>query len=591
MAGVRPKRRFESWWATRWLGLTSLYRDTSRRASRRYFGHASGHPWSHFNAGCAEARAGSIHEPRVEGSCIRGYFHGEEAFHGYNPWLEVVPFPDKVWAQVFPALAARSQILAELLTGYLPVDIRDLFRDARVDLFPRSDIELLGGCNCDVPAPCVHLCALHYIAADALERDPFLLFELRGRPRARFLDELHQARRAISSYTTGGARGVSLAGITTDAYDALPARLPDILDPPPLPEDASAALRLMKSPADWSEKETPATLLAPLLDAASQQAHRLLVQPGKIRSLTPGLHAPDPRVLLAARLLEKQRSARVRPALACIHLALRSLRGDDTGTLLDDFSALLASPRGRIDAWWKLWIPAALREQPAVHLSLRTFAFPNNLAASALLALLPSGPSVLLWSPEGVKDNLRARTRARRRMLERINELVPEDREISLVASLEEGGDDFEAYLDLLGWSFVLQDGPDGAAIGSSPQALTLLERHTSAAQEPLFPLLPAETEAPFETTPAAADFDRILWLRVLGRELLGLLGVLDRVLAAKSPREPEQEPATDPARQGRQVYEELPAMKDARASLLLRSWADALEAHDAFKNLFAPLG
>ena len=587
MAGVRPKRRFESWWATRWLGLSSLYRDTSRQAARRYFGHASGLPWNNFNAGCAEARAGSVREPRIEGTCVRGYFHGEEAIRGYNPWLEVAPFPDKVWAQVFPALSARSQILAELLTGYLPVDIRDLFRDARVDLFPRSDIELTGGCNCDVPAPCIHLCALHYIAADALERDPFLIFELRGLPRARFLAGLHQARLAITSDRAPRAHGVSLVGVTTDAYDTLPARLPDILDPPPLPEDASAALRLMKSPADWSEKETPAVLLAPLLDAASQQAHRLLVQPGKIRSLTPGSHAPDPRALLAARLLEKQRGACLRPALACIHLALRSLRGDNTDDLLDDFSALLASPRGRIDAWWKLWIPAALRAQPAVHLGLRTFSFPNDLAASALLALLPSGPSLLLWSPERAQDALRTRTRARRRMLERINELVPEEREISLVANLEEGGDDFEAYLDLLGWSFVLQDGPDGPAISSSPQALALLERHTSAAQAPLFPLLPAETEAPFATTPAPADFDRILWLRVLGRELLGLLGVLDQVLATKSPREPEQQ---DPAQQGRQIYEELPAMKDARASLLLRSWADALEAHDAFKNLFAPL-
>jgi uncharacterized Zn finger protein len=537
-----------------------------------------------FRLGVAMAREGSIHEPEIEGTGVRATFHTFDMYaHSFSPWILVEAIPDAAWASIFEQLAAQARFLADLLRGTLPADLPEIFRKARVDLLPQHKADLGGGCDCHDSTPCLHLCALHYVVGDAIERDPFLLFELRGRPRARFLSELHQARLALLPGHKPPPAGVSLAGVSPDTYDALPAELPQILDPPAPPKDAAAALRALKSPAGWSEKENPATLLSPVLEAASQQASRLLLHPGKIRALAVAPGAADLRVIRASRLLESKRSTRVLPALSCVALALRSLRGDDPDVLLEDFSALLANPRARLDAWWKRWIPAVLLDAAAVRLALVVLPIQAGLSASLLVGLLPAGPSALLWSVEREKDAPRARIKARRKMLERINELVPESQEISLTADIGEGGDAFESYLDLLGWGYALQEGADGPAISSSPDALALLEQRASAGEAARPPLLASELAAPLACDPTEAQLERLLWLRVLGRELLRLLGSISLALAKNG-----KETKASPGERGRQVYEELPTMKDARASALLRSWADALEAHPAFKDLFA---
>jgi uncharacterized Zn finger protein len=585
MRSVVPQKRLTSWWAQGWVEIYPLYSKKVQRYSHGLEDFFYGVPTAErtFRNAVTMAREGSIYEPEIDGTAVRATFHAWDSFHSFSPWIMVEAIPDAAWARVFEQLASQARFLADLLRGTLPADLPEIFRKAGVDLLPRHKGDLVGGCDCHDFTPCVHLCALHYVIGDAIERDPFLLFELRGRPRARFLEELHRARLALLPGHSPRPAGVSLAGVSLDTYDTLPAELPQILDPPAPPKDVAMALRTLKSPAGWSEKENPATLLSPVLEAASQQASSLLLHPGKIRVLTVAPSAADPRVLRASRLLERKRSSRVLPALSCIALALRSLRGDDPEVLLEEFSVLLASPRARLDTWWKQWIPAVFLDAPAVRLALVVLPIQGQLSASGLVGLLPAGPSALLWSVEREKDAHRARIKARRKMLERINELVPESQEIALVAELSDGGDAFESYLDLLGWSYALQEGNDGPAISSSPDALALLEQRATAREAAQPPLLASEAAAPLASDPTEAQIERILWLRVLGRELLGLLGSISLALVKNA-----QEAPVSRAERGRQVYEELATMKDARANALLRSWADALEAHPAFTGLFA---
>jgi uncharacterized Zn finger protein len=585
MRSVVPRKRLDSWWAQGWVEIYPLYSRKVQRYSHGLEDFFYGVPMAErtFRNGVTMAREGSIYEPEIDGTAVRATFLAWDSFHSLSPWIMVEAIPDAAWERIFKQLASQARFLADLLRGTLPADLPGIFGQAGADLLPRRKGDLIGGCDCYDPTPCAHLCALHYVLGDAIERDPFLLFELRGRPRARFLEELHRARLALRPGNDPRPAGISLAGVSLDTYDALSAALPPILDPPAPPKDVAVALRALKSPAGWSEKETPATLLSPVLEAASQQASSLLLHPGKLRALAVAPGAADPRVIRASRLLEKKRSSRVLPALSCIALALRSLRGDDPDVLLEEFSALLASPKARLDTWWKRWIPAVFLDAPAVRLALVVLPIQGELSASLLVGLLPAGPSALLWSVEREKDALRARTKARRKMLERINELVPESQEIALTADLSEGGDAFESYLDLLGWSYALQEGNDGPAISSSPDALALLEQRPTAREAARLPLLESEAAAPLASDPTEAQLERILWLRVLGRELLGLLGSISLALVETA----EDAPASR-AERGRQLYEELATMKDARANALLRSWADALEAHPAFTSLFA---
>jgi uncharacterized Zn finger protein len=77
----------------------------------------------------------------------------------------------------------------------MPQAIDEVFVAAGVSLFPKQRADLRTSCSCpDWGDPCKHVAATHYVLGDALDRDPFLLFELRGRTKDQVLDALRAAR-------------------------------------------------------------------------------------------------------------------------------------------------------------------------------------------------------------------------------------------------------------------------------------------------------------------------------------------------------------------------------------------------------------
>jgi hypothetical protein len=84
------------------------------------------------------------------------------------------------------------------------------FRCAGAALFPAAADDLETACSCpDWANPCKHIAAAHTVLGDLLDRDPFLLFQLRGRTRAQVLAALRRIRaRAAGAEprTSGTAR-------------------------------------------------------------------------------------------------------------------------------------------------------------------------------------------------------------------------------------------------------------------------------------------------------------------------------------------------------------------------------------------------
>jgi hypothetical protein len=222
-------------------------------------------------------------------------------------------------------MAAKARFSAELLAGEMPREIDEAFRAAGASLFPERRAELATRCSCpDWGDPCKHVAATHYVLGEALDRDPFLLFELRGRSREQVLDALREARtQAEAGAPTGkhpqakpkrsqqkSARapakgrpqpsaqaGRGRAGTATSADDALPpvptvalGRLTpkdyDRMRVPlaPLafsfePPSADAALvRQLGVPRGWSLEQSPADRLAPIVAAAAEHARRLALR-------------------------------------------------------------------------------------------------------------------------------------------------------------------------------------------------------------------------------------------------------------------------------------------------------------------------
>src|SRR6266404_4194850 len=68
-----------------------------------------------------------------------------------------------------------------LLGGEMPHEIEDVFRSAGVSLFPEKRNDLTTECSCPDPVnPCKHIAAVYYLLGEEFDRDPFLIFQLRG---------------------------------------------------------------------------------------------------------------------------------------------------------------------------------------------------------------------------------------------------------------------------------------------------------------------------------------------------------------------------------------------------------------------------
>jgi uncharacterized Zn finger protein len=99
------------------------------------------------------------------------------------------------WERVVAALAAQAGYAARLLAGQLPHEVEDVFAAEGVPLLPSPTSRLATDCTCpDWANPCKHVAAVCYLAAEAFDRDPFLLLTWRGQDRESVLDRLRQLR-------------------------------------------------------------------------------------------------------------------------------------------------------------------------------------------------------------------------------------------------------------------------------------------------------------------------------------------------------------------------------------------------------------
>ena len=147
------------------------------------------------------------------------------------------------WTTFAREAARESGYAAALEAGELPVDLVEHADEAGAEVLPGpGDIDT--ACECDAWAqPCLHVLALLYQLAWAVDRDPYVLLLLRGRTREALLaevsalasglaapgvEEREQARiRAaqVLALAEDAPTGHGLADATVAAYDEAVARL------------------------------------------------------------------------------------------------------------------------------------------------------------------------------------------------------------------------------------------------------------------------------------------------------------------------------------------------------------------------------
>lgn len=227
----------------------------------------------------------------------------------YRITIAVAQLGDAAWTRAIAAMAKRAQFAAELLAGAMPRPIDEAFQEAGVSLFPRKRADLATSCSCpDWGDPCKHVAATHYVLGEALDRDPFLLFELRGRTKAQVLDALRAARGGADPTTTGDRAPaidvapepevptVPLGPVDAADYDRPRGDLPAMHFRFDQPASHGAVLRQLGAPAAWVGDASPADVLVPLVRAAAETARRIaMAEPDEAIARPEPDEAPPPR--------------------------------------------------------------------------------------------------------------------------------------------------------------------------------------------------------------------------------------------------------------------------------------------------------
>jgi uncharacterized Zn finger protein len=166
-----------SWWARRWQALLDSFRLGGRLARGRIYARQGQVLSIDVNQGVVTARVqGSRPEP-------------------YHVKIAVKVLSPRQWEHLLEVLAGQALFVAKLLAGEMPQDIEQVFARAKLSLFPQKRGDLRTDCSCpDEANPCKHIAAVYYLLGEEFDRDPFLIFRLRGLQRDQLLARLTRSK-------------------------------------------------------------------------------------------------------------------------------------------------------------------------------------------------------------------------------------------------------------------------------------------------------------------------------------------------------------------------------------------------------------
>jgi uncharacterized Zn finger protein len=107
----------------------------------------------------------------------------------------------------------------------IPENIEEPFATLGIHLLPRTHKELKTQCSCpDYSNPCKHIAGVYYLLGAELDRDPYLLFELRGMSRDQFQAAL--AETPLGKALAQELNGAEIVPQPIAAYYPRPALVP-----------------------------------------------------------------------------------------------------------------------------------------------------------------------------------------------------------------------------------------------------------------------------------------------------------------------------------------------------------------------------
>jgi uncharacterized Zn finger protein len=246
----------ESWWAKRWISVLESFQIGARLGRGRSY-----------------ARKGQVVSIDVAKGTVAAKVQGSRSTP-YSVKIAVKTLGTSEWTKVAKALSAEAIFAAKLLAGEMPQEIETVFTGAGSALFPQKLKDLETSCSCpDWSNPCKHVAAVYYLLGEEFDRDPFLIFTLRGMTRDELVGLLGPAPETPAEEAPRAAEPLSVEpAVFWGAGDASDPLLGDVRTPPV----AAALPRRLGSFPFWRGHEPFLDSLEPLYTRASERAVELL---------------------------------------------------------------------------------------------------------------------------------------------------------------------------------------------------------------------------------------------------------------------------------------------------------------------------
>ncbi len=246
-----------TWWGERWEEtLKGFNIDNRLQRGKRY------------------ARKGQVLSIEVEAGQVTAEVQGSRS-DPYGVTIRLRPYDQTEWDEIVETFRHQPYFAAALLAGDMPAGVEEIVERAGVTLFPEREADLETDCSCpDWSNPCKHIAAVYLLLAEEFDRDPFLLFRLRGMQQGALMDRI-----GGDVATLADAGATDAAPADDPSPGAVPPEAEDFWNAPDLPNDvygsveappAHAALpkQLGKFPF-WRGEKGLVEALEPVYEAAS----------------------------------------------------------------------------------------------------------------------------------------------------------------------------------------------------------------------------------------------------------------------------------------------------------------------------------
>ena len=254
----------KSWWAKRWISVLESF-DLGTRLAR----------------GRSYARRGQVTSIDIEAGVVKARVQGSRK-NPYNVAIRVKTLSNADGEKLGHALTSQALFAAKLLANEMPLDIETVFQASNLSLFPEKRGDLNTECSCpDSANPCKHVAAVYYLLGEEFDRDPFLIFRLRGIDRERLIGLIGAAEEiAADEPVESHISKPEPIGLDIDTFwhgdrsSDRPAELSGEIQTPPV--NAPLLKRLGSFPF-WRSNQRFLDSFEPTYKRASLQAMRLFV--------------------------------------------------------------------------------------------------------------------------------------------------------------------------------------------------------------------------------------------------------------------------------------------------------------------------